>query len=49
MTENTVYTLARSLQKTSGLEQDIQQMLSALQNTIETEYLQKIRTAARTE
>ena len=49
MTENTIYSLAHSLQKTSGLERDIQQMLSALQNTIETEYLQKIRTAARTE
>ena len=49
MTENTIYALARSLQKTSGLEQDLQNMFSSLQKTIETEYLQKIRTAARTE
>ncbi len=49
MTENTIYTLARSLQKTSGLERDLQQLFSTLQSTIETEYLQKIRNAARTE
>ena len=49
MTENTIYTLARSLQKTSGLERDLQNMLSSLQETVETEYLQKIRSAARTE
>ena len=49
MTENNIYTLARSLQQTSGLEQDLRQMLSGLQSTIETEYLQKIRAAARKE
>lgn len=49
MSENTIYALARTLQQTSGLEQDFNQMLSSLQNTIETEYLQKIRTAAKTE
>ena len=49
MSENTIYTLARTLQQTSGLKQDFSQMLSSLQNTIETEYLQKIRTAAKTE
>ena len=49
MTENTIYTLARSLQKTSGLERDLQNMLSSLQETVETEYLQKIRSAARNE
>ena len=49
MTENTIYTLAHSLQQTSSLERELNQMLSSLQNTIETDYLQKIRTAARTE
>ena len=49
MTENTIYALAHSLQQTSGLEQELNQMLSSLQSTIETNYLQKIRTAARTE
>ena len=49
MSENTIYSLACSLQQTSRLEQECRQMLSALQNTIETEYLQKIRTAAKSE
>ncbi|WP_458407161.1 hypothetical protein [Anaerotignum sp.] len=49
MSENTIYALARTLQQSNGLKQDFNQMLSALQNTIETEYLQKIRTAAKTE
>ena len=49
MTENTIYTLAHSLQQTTGLERELNQMLSTLQNTIETDYLQKIRTAAHTE
>lgn len=49
MTENTLYTLARSLQQTSGLEQNLQQMLSSLKGTIESDYLQKIRTAAKSE
>ncbi len=49
MSENTIYTLARTLQHTSGLERDLNHMLSTLQNTIETEYLQKIRSAARAE
>ena len=49
MTENTIYTLAHSLQQTSSLERELNQMLSSLQNTIETDYLQKIRTAAHTE
>ncbi len=49
MTENNIYALARTLQQTSSLERDFSQMLSALQNTIETEYLQKIRSAAKTE
>ena len=49
MTENTLYTLARSLQQTSGLEQNLQEMLSSLKGTIESDYLQKIRTAAKSE
>lgn len=49
MTENTIYALARSLQQTSGLEQSLNQMLSSLKSTVETDYLQKIRTAAKTE
>lgn len=46
MYENTVYTLAKTLQNTSGLEKDFSQMLSALRNNIEKEYLLKIRSAA---
>ena len=49
MPENTIYTLARSLQQTSGLEQNLNQMLSALKSTVESDYLQKIRTAAKNE
>ena len=49
MPENTLYTLARSLQNTNHLQRDFSEMLSSLQHTIETEYLQKIRTAARNE
>ena len=49
MPENTIYTLARSLQQTSGLEQNLNQMLSALKSTEESDYLQKIRTAAKNE
>lgn len=49
MPENTIYTLARSLQQTSGLEQSLNQMLSALKSTVESDYLQKIRTAAKNE
>lgn len=46
MSENTVYALAKTLQNTSALEQDFSQMLSALRNNIEKEYLLKIRSAA---
>ena len=46
MSENTVYTLAKTLQKTDGLEKDFAQMLSALRDTVEKEYLLKIRSAA---
>ena len=43
MSENTLYALARTLQQTNGLERDFNRMLSALRDTVETEYLQKIR------
>ena len=46
MSENTVYTLAKTLQKTDGLQKDFAQMLSALRDTVEKEYLLKIRSAA---
>ena len=49
MSENTIYSLACSLQQTERLEQEFSRMLSALQSTIETEYLQKIHTAAKSE
>lgn len=49
MPENTIYSLASSLQQTSGLEQNLHQMLSSLKSTIESEYLQKIRIAAKNE
>lgn len=49
MSENTVYNLAKTLQKTDGLEKDFSQMLSGLRDAIEKEYLLKIRSAANTE
>ncbi len=49
MSENTLYALARTLQQTNGLERDFNRMLSALRDTVEAEYVQKIRTAAKTE
>lgn len=49
MSENSIYTLAHSLQQTGGLEQDLNQMLSSLKNTVEADYLQKIRIAAKKE
>ena len=49
MSENTVYTLAKTLQKTDGLEKDFSEMLSSLRDTIEKEYLLKIRSAANSE
>lgn len=47
MSENTVYTLAKTLQKTDGLEKDFAQMLSALRDTVEKDNLLKIRSAAK--
>ena len=49
MPENTIYALAKSLQHTKGLEQDFTQMLFNLKDTIEKEYLLKIRSAADAE
>lgn len=49
MSENTIFSLARTLQQTNGLEQDFARMMSSLKDSIETEYLQKIRDAADTE
>lgn len=49
MSEHTVYTLAKTLQQTDGLEQDLSQLVSSLKETIEQEYLQKIRSAAHQE
>ena len=49
MSENTIYTLAKTLQQTNGLEQDFSKMLSSLRDTVEKEYLLKIRSAADSE
>ena len=49
MSENSIYTLARTLQHTDNLQKDLRQMFSTLQQNIETNYLQKIRNAARNE
>lgn len=49
MSEHTVYTLAKTLQNTSGLEKNLLEMLTTLKETLEKDYLQKIRTAADNE
>lgn len=49
MTEHNVYTLAGMLQNTSGLQQDLSEMLSTLRETLEKDYLRKIRSAADSE
>lgn len=49
MSEHTVYALAKTLQQTDGLERDLSQTISSLRETIEQEYLQKIRSAAHLE
>lgn len=46
MPESNVFTLAKTLQQTDGLERDFSQMFSNLRDTIEKEYLLKIRSAA---
>ena len=49
MSENNLYSLARSLQKTDSLQQTISQMLSDIRESVENDYLQKIRFAADAE
>lgn len=49
MPENNLYTLARTLQQTDSLEQNLSQMLSTLRESVEKEYLQKIHVAADAE
>lgn len=49
MPENTLYALAQTLQQTDSLEHDLSDMLSALKQSVEKEYLQKIRIAADSE
>lgn len=49
MSENNLYTLAHSLQKTDNLQQNLSRMLSALRESVENDYLQKIRFAADSE
>lgn len=46
MSESNVASLAKTLQQTDGLERDFSQMFSSLRDTIEKEYLLKIRSAA---
>ncbi len=46
MSEHTVCSLAKTLQNTNGLEQDLAKVLSGFRDTIEKEYLLKIRSAA---
>lgn len=46
MSESNVFALAKTLQQTDGLERDFAQMFSSLRDTIEKEYLLKIRSAA---
>lgn len=49
MSENNLYDLARTLQQTEGLQRDFSRMFSSLRDTIEKEYLLKIRSAANQE
>lgn len=49
MSDHTVYTLAKTLQNTDSLEQNMGQMLSAFRETLEKDYLLKIRSAAESE
>ncbi len=49
MSESNVANLAKTLQQTDGLERDFSQMFSSLRDTIEKEYLLKIRSAANQE
>lgn len=49
MSESNVANLAKTLQQTDGLARDFSQMFSSLRDTIEKEYLLKIRSAASRE
>ena len=49
MSENTLYALARTLQQTDSLEHNLSLILSDLKESVEKEYLQKIRIAADSE
>lgn len=46
MSERTVYSIAKTLQNTTALEEYLSQMLSVFRDTIEKDYLLKIRSAA---
>lgn len=49
MPENTLYTLARTLQQSNSLEQGMTDLLSGLKRSVEQDYLQKIHAAADAE
>ena len=49
MTEHNLYSLARTLQQTGGLERSFSEMLSNLRKSVETDYLGKIYSAADSE
>lgn len=46
MEENQVFALARTLQNTTGAQREIASFLDSMRQKIDTEYIQKIRTAA---
>ncbi|WP_304507774.1 hypothetical protein [Anaerotignum sp.] len=46
MERNMVYELAKTLQKTEGLEKDFMEMATSLREAIEKNYIQKIQLAA---
>lgn len=49
MSEHNVYTLAKTLQNTSGLEQNLFELFTTFRETLEKDYLRKIHTAADNE
>lgn len=46
MSEHAMYSLAKTLQNTNGLERELGNMLSGFRDTLEKDYLLKIRSAA---
>lgn len=46
MSEHAVYSLAKTLQNTNGLERELGNVLSGFRDTLEKDYLLKIRSAA---